>query len=186
MKSLEDEKLVELYKSGNASAFEELYSRYIGKVKYVARKLFLLGADYEDLWQEGLFGLIKAVNSYKPYGSSFSTYATLCIKTSLYTAVKKYSGNSSLPLNQSASYEVLDKIGLSGKMPEDESIEKEGVKELKKLIESNLTENELSVLKLYLLGLSYEEISKKTGKNIKSIDNALQRARKKIEKCLKG
>ncbi len=184
MISRTDEELVLLYKKGDANAFNELYLRYMRTVKYFARNLFLLGADYEDLLQEGMLGLIKAVNLYKSEESSFRTFATLCIKSSLYTAVKKYSATSSFPLNNSDPYDILDKIGLTGKTPEEETIKKEGVNELSKLISDNLSKTEMQILTLYLEGLSYEEISKKTSKNLKSIDNALQRARKKIIKCL--
>ena len=179
-----DEELVQLYKKGDANAFNELYLRYMQTVKYFARNLFLLGAGYEDLLQEGMFGLIKAVNSYKEGESSFRTFATLCIKTSLYTAVKKYSSTSFFPLNNSDSYDILDKLDISDKTPEEETIKKERENELIKLISDNLSKTELEILNLYLEGLSYEEISKKANKNLKSIDNALQRARKKIMKCI--
>ena len=179
-----DEELVSLYKNGDANAFNELYKRYMQTVKYFARNLFLLGADYEDLLQEGMLGLIKAVNLYKVKESSFRTFATLCIKSSLYTAVKKYSAVNALPLNNSDSFEILDKMQFAVETPEDETIKKEGVNELNKLISDNLSKTEMNILKLYLSGLSYEEMAKKTNKNVKAIDNALQRARKKIINCL--
>ena len=176
-----DEQLVSLYRSGDASAFNELYERYMITVKYFARNLYLLGAGYEDLLQEGMLGLIKAVNSYKEGESSFRTFATLCIKSSLYTAVKKYSANNALPLNNSEDYKILDKLDLFSENPEDEKIKQEGVSELIKNISDKLSKKENEILKLYLEGLSYDEISKKTNLNFKAIDNALQRARKKIK-----
>ncbi|MBO5926287.1 MAG: sigma-70 family RNA polymerase sigma factor [Clostridia bacterium] len=175
-----DEELVSLYKQGDLNAFNELYLRYKQVVKYVARNLFLLGADYEDLLQEGMLGLIKAVNLYKAEESSFKTFATLCIKSSLYSAVKKYAGTSSLPLNNSSSFDILDKLGLSDENPEEEILKKEGVSELYKIFATNLSKTEMTILNLYLKGLSYAEISEITAKNVKAIDNALQRTRKKI------
>ncbi len=175
-----DEQLVLLYKSGDANAFNKLYERYTQTVKFFARNLYLLGADYEDLLQEGMLGLIKAVNLFKEGESSFRTFATLCIKSSLYTAVKKYSALSSLPLNNSVEYSIVDKY-LFKENPEEETIRKEGVNELLKLISDNLSKKELEVLNLYLQGLSYDEISKNANISVKSIDNALQRAKKKIK-----
>lgn len=176
-----DEQLVALYKSGDANAFNLLYERYMQTVKYFSRNLYLLGADHEDLLQEGMLGLIKAVNLYKEGESSFRTFATLCIKSSLYTAVKKYSANNALILTNSVEYDTwLDKY-FANENPEDETIRKEAVNELLKLISDKLSKKELEVLNFYLEGLSYEEISNKTKMNFKSIDNALQRARKKIK-----
>ncbi|MBR2376739.1 MAG: sigma-70 family RNA polymerase sigma factor [Clostridia bacterium] len=181
MEIISDEQLVSLYKSGDATAFNIIYDRYTKTVKYFARNLYLLGADYEDLLQEGMLGLIKAVNLYKEGESSFRTFATLCIKSSLYTAVKKYSANNLQPLNDSVEYDTwLDKYFVN-ENPEDETIRKEAVNELIKLISDKLSKTEQKVLNLYLEGLSYEEISKSLGMNFKSIDNALQRARKKIK-----
>ena len=176
-----DEQLVLLYRTGDANAFNELYKRYMVTVKFFARNLYLLGADYEDLLQEGMLGLVKAVNSYKEGESSFRTFATLCIKSSLYTAVKKYSANNALPLNNREDISVVDKSNIFSENPEDGFINQEGVNELIKNISDKLSKKENEILKLYLEGLSYDEISKKTNLNFKAIDNALQRARKKIK-----
>lgn len=175
-----DEQLVELYKKGDANAFNEIYSRYKNTVRYFARNLFLLGADFEDLIQEGMLGLIKAVNLYKNEESSFKTFATLCIKSSLYTAVKKYSGFKFFPLNNSESYDVLDKLGFYGQTPEEIALLKESGNELSSYLNKDLSKNEMDILNLYLCGYSYVEIASKTGKKVKAIDNALQRVRKKI------
>ena len=180
--NLTDEQLVESYKNGDSNAFNVLYLRYKDTVKYFARNLFLLGADFDDLIQEGMFGLIKAVNSYKSGESSFRTYATICIKTSLYSAVKKYSAFSFAPLNNSDSFEILDSLGLSSQTPEDFTLKKENGNEFYKKLNDKLSKTEMEVLKLYLQGLSYLEISKKLNKDSKFVDNALQRVRKKIIK----
>lgn len=175
-----DEELVIEYKKGNENAFNEIYSRYKNLVKFYSRNLFLLGADNDDLMQEGMLGLIKAVNGYREGESSFLTYASTCIKTSLITAVKKYANKKSSPLNNSASFEILDKIGLLNPTPEDVVLLAEDDKELKLKIYSELSKTEILVLNLYLYGYSYDEIAKSLNKNVKSIDNALSRARKKI------
>lgn len=179
-----DEQLVKKYKSGDASAFDELYLRYNSMVKYFARNLFLLGADSEDLIQEGMLGLIKAVNSYNESESTFKTYATLCIKSSLYTAVKKYSAFKFLPLNNSDSIEVVDEKFMHDSTPEELILIKENGNELSNYLNKELSKTEKEILDLYLGGFSYVEIAAKTDKNVKAIDNALQRVRKKIAKHL--
>ena len=175
-----DEELVLAYKNGNENAFNEIYSRYKNLVKFYSRNLFLLGADNDDLMQEGMLGLIKAVNGYRAGESSFLTYASTCIKTSLITAVKKYANKKSSPLNNSDSFDILDKIGFLNPTPEDMVLLAESDKELKLKIYSELSKTEILVLNLYLYGYSYEEIAKNLGKNVKSVDNALTRVRKKI------
>ena len=175
-----DEELVLAYKNGNENAFNEIYSRYKNLVKFYSRNLFLLGADNDDLMQEGMLGLIKAVNGYRQGESSFLTYASTCIKTSLITAVKKYANKKSSPLNNSDSFDILDKIGFLNPTPEDMVLLAESDKELKLKIYSELSKTEILVLNLYLYGYSYEEIAKNLGKNVKSVDNALSRVRKKI------
>jgi RNA polymerase sporulation-specific sigma factor len=178
-----DEELVKLYKGGDVQSFNLIYERYKNTVKYFARNLYLLGADNDDLLQEGMLGLVEAVNTYKEGESSFKTYANLCIKSKLYSAVKKYASKKSSPLNNSTSFYSLDSLGIFSDNPEDLVIEKESDNELKNKIAKCLSSYEISVLNLYLSGLSYEEIALKLQKNVKAIDNALQRARKKIIKA---
>ena len=175
-----DEQLVSLYRKGNSNAFDELYDRYKNLVKFYARNLFLLGAENDDLLQEGMLGFFKAVTAYKEGESSFKTYATLCIKASLNTAVKRYSNNKSKPLNTSAPFEMLDNLGFISITPEQSAIIKESNSELKNKIFSMLSKNEVIVLEYYLQGLSYQEIANKTEKTVKSVENSLARARKKI------
>lgn len=178
-----DEKLVLDYRSGNSAAFDELYARYGKLVKFYSRNLFLLGAENEDLLQEGMFGLIKAVNGYREdSGVKFITYAQACIKSSLINAVKKYSSGKSSPLNNSVSPEILDKTGLFAQTPEDIVLSTERDTELRRRIYDALSKNEIIILNMYLEGLSYSEIAAAINKNIKSVDNALSRARKKIIK----
>ncbi len=180
MKKLTDEELIREYRLGSENAFNELYDRYIGLVKYFCRNLYLLGAEEADLVQEGMLGLIKAVNGYKEGQSSFKTYLTACVKSSLFTAVKKYADLKSSPLNASIKLDALDSLGVFSPPPEDQILKVESGNELTNKIYSNLSKLEKKVLTYYLEGYSYPEIAKMTGKGVKSIGNALSRCRNKI------
>ena len=180
MDKLSENNLIALAKSGDEAAREQLFNNYKQLVSAVVRHYFLIGGDQDDLMQEGMLGLIKAVNGYRQGESSFLTYASTCIKTSLITAVKKYANKKSSPLNNSDSFDILDKIGFLNPTPEDMVLLAESDKELKLKIYSELSKTEILVLNLYLYGYSYEEIAKNLGKNVKSVDNALTRVRKKI------
>lgn len=175
-----DEELIENYRQGDESAFNEIYVKYSGIVKYYARNLFLLGGDREDLLQEGFLGLIKAVNTYKSGDAQFATYATVCIKSSLFTAVKKYACEKFSPLNNSSSLDALSVIGSLEYEPEEVALMGELGEEFKEEIMQCLSKYEREILSLYLVGKSYEDIGEALGKTAKSVDNALFRARKKI------
>ena len=180
MQNKSDEALVKLYLSGDEAAFNELYSRYKNLVKFYCRNLYLLGAESEDLIQEGMFGLIKAVNGYKDGAGTFKSYASVCIKTSILNAVKKFAGKKNGPLNESSDIGVLDALGFFYHTPEETIVDKERGDELKLKIYAALTKNEILVLSLYLSGLTYAEIAEKLNKTEKAVDGALFRARKKI------
>ena len=150
-----DEQLVELHKSGNAEAFAEICERYKELVKGISRAYFLVGGDRDDLLQEGLLGLLKAVNFYNAGGgASFKTFAHLCIESNVKSAVKKAYNKGNVPLNNSVS--------------------------------RGLSANEKNILDLYLKGLSYAEIANEINGDVKKVDNALQRIRKKIIKKESG
>ncbi len=178
-----DIELIALYKGGQDEAFNELYERYKYMIKSCARSFFLVGGDSEDLIQEGVIGLLKAVNSYNAT-NAFSTYAYACIKNSLLTAVKKAQSFRNKPLNYSVSI-YSDGLEITPTTdPEEEIIGKESADELIQKINKTLSSFEITVLKLYLEGLSYIEIANKLNKQSKSIDNALQRIKRKISKIL--
>lgn len=182
-----DEDLVKRYKSGSQEAFNEIYSRYKDVVKYYGRNLYLLGADSDDLMQEGMMGLMKAANTYDGSKSAFKTYASACIKNCLYSAVKKFASNKNQALNLSDSLDdckIISGFSLFAPTPEDEVINNEKMRELRFKIYSALSKREILVLELYLEGLSYAEIAEKVGKSVKSVDGALTRARKKIRNCI--
>ena len=184
MKNLTDEELIIKYKNGSQGAFNEIYSRYKNLVKYFCRNLYLLGAEETDLIQEGMLGLIKGVNGYEKGDASFKTYVITCIKSSLINAVKKYGGVKSSPLNNSIKLETLDQIGLFSPPPEETIVESENRSEISEKLFSCLSKKEKVVLKYYLQGFSYQEISSLIGVSVKSVDNALSRSRSKIIKRL--
>jgi RNA polymerase sporulation-specific sigma factor len=184
MKDYSDEQLVELYKNGNVAVFEVIYARYKNLIRSLARGLFLIGGDNEDLMQEGVLGFLNAVNTFNG-ASGFSTYAYTCIKNSMLSAVAKAQSKKNSPLNTSVSLATQTDEFLNLYLdPEDELIGIENERELMQKITAELSSFEITVLKLFLEGLSYVEISEKLNKPAKSIDNALQRIKRKISNIL--
>ena len=178
---LSDEDLVKISLTGDAIATEYIMARYKNLVRARARMYFLAGADKEDIIQEGMIGLFKAIRDYNHQKqASFHSFAELCIKRQIITAVKTATRQKHIPLN---SY-----ISLSNPMydsdtdPEHVFISKENTELLNEKINEVLSDLEKSVLVLYLEGKCYQEIAKVLNKPPKSIDNALQRVKKKMEK----
>ena len=182
MKNLTDEELVKLYKRGNQDAFTELYTRYKSLVKFHCRKFFWIGSEIEDITQEGMKGLFNAVQTYKEEVASFKTYASLCIKSSILTAIKKYNDNNTVKINGNISIESVEGFSHLVTTPEEFVIDKESDNEVLLKIYKDLSKREKEVLKLYLEGLNYTEIANKLGVKEKSVDNALVRAKSKIYK----
>lgn len=185
LSKISDEELAILAKS-DALAIEELLNRYKTLINSQARKYFLRDGDVEDITQEAMIGLFKAVTSFNGQ-SSFRNYAYACIKNNILSAVKKSNTDKNKPM--------IDYVSLSGREegqdktllirdvnfdPEKSYLEKEESIERQKVINEKLSKLENEILELYLQGFSYEDIAKKTGKNKKSIDNALQRITKKL------
>ncbi|MFV0502886.1 MAG: sigma-70 family RNA polymerase sigma factor [Lachnospirales bacterium] len=170
----------------------KVQNKLINEYKYLvtikARTYFLVGADYEDLIQEGMIGLFNAIQNYKvDLGVSFETFADTCINNQILTAIKMANRQKHKVLNESFSLnttidgnEILNILTSEDENPENLLILKENKKIMERIIEDNLTTLEKNVLKLYLTGESYDYISKKVNKNKKSIDNALQRIKKKL------
>ncbi len=187
--SLTDEQIVELAQSNDALAMETIVARYKNYVKKVIRPYFIIGADYEDLLQEGMIGVFKAVQTFNGK-ASFSSYAYLCIKSSVYSAIKKSQREKNKPLNNYVSLcgdadNDVDKnefIVSTADDPETSYIDKESEGEFLKSIRGELSDMEYNILTLFLQGYSYKEIGNKYSKSEKSIDNALQRVRRKINK----
>lgn len=184
--SLTDEGLVAVAKD-DPKAFECLYARYKNLVLSISRSYFLNGGDMDDLLQVGMIGVFKAVISYNGK-ASFKNYASKCVKTNIISAIKTTNGNKQKALNNFISLTALteddtDKnsfISDGADNPEESYINKESFLETRQKIKSALSKYEYKICVLFLKGYSYEYISKKTNKNIKSIDNAIQRIRKKL------
>ncbi len=191
---LKDEELVLHAKQDNALAIEVLVNRYKSFVMMRSKTYFLCGADRDDVIQEGMIGLFKAIRSFKAErGVSFKTFAELCITRQIISAVKTSTRQKHAPLN---TYVSLDRgegsVNLerdafkSGNDPEQIMIEKENMVGIEGQIDKALSRFEARVLMHYLNGMSYGKIAVYMGKDPKSIDNALQRIKRKLERFLIG
>jgi RNA polymerase sporulation-specific sigma factor len=191
---VDDHYLVALAKSGRDDAYDRIVRRYYGFVRLKASSYFLIGGDSDDLIQEGLVGLYKAVRDYRSdRESSFRNFAELCITRQIITAVKTSTRNKHVPLNEYVSFastpaaggegeQTLDEI-LPGPSVHDPAIQVISSEELHSLVgclTSALSELESSVLSLYLDGRSYEEIAGRLDCDTKTVDNALQRVKRKV------
>jgi len=190
---LSDEELVSLAKEKNDLATDVLIGRFTKLVNAITRKYFLIGADETDLSQEGLIAMLKAIYTYNGE-SAFKNYVYVCVKNRIFSLIKSSKSLKNSPLN--------NYISLSGDIdndseknplvinnslgPEEDYINKESEQEFKNKISAVLSNYENNVLSLFLDGLSYATIAKKTGKTEKSIDNALQRIRKKVLGVING
>lgn len=195
--SLSDEQVVEMSHQGDVSAEEYLLDKYKNFVRSKARSYFLVGADHEDIVQEGMIGLYKAIRDYRPDKlSSFRAFAELCITRQIITAIKTATRQKHIPLNNYVSLNkplydeesdrtLLDVI-VEGRIsdPEELIINMENVGNIRSKINEVLSGLEQEVLNAYLDGKSYQEIAEALGRHVKSIDNALQRVKRKLEKYL--
>ena len=196
-KDMSDEDLINVIKSGDKSALEYLIGRYKELVNMKVSKYFIIGAEKEDIVQEGLIGLYKAIKSYEGNkNNSFKTFANMCIERQLITAIKTSNRQKHMPLNSYLSLsntafeddadsntQVIDI--LESHQVEDplETITKqEYYKAIEKAIDENLSDFEKQVLNRYIQGESYVQISERLDAPVKSIDNAIQRIRKKAMK----
>ncbi len=180
---LPDETLQKMAASGDRGAEETLILRYNRVVRACARPLFLAGGDSEDLIQEGFLGLLDAIREFRSdRDASFSTFAQTCIRNRLRSAVRSASREKHALLNSALSWESDDvepKL-TAPPSPEEVLIAREERSEGLERLKSGLSPLECTVLDHYLCGLSYEEIAKATGKDVKSVDNAVQRIRRKL------
>lgn len=180
-KDFTDNKLISLYRENDdEEAFQALLERYKEVVKGVSRAYFLVGGDGDDLFQEGLLGFLKAVRTFsEDGGASFKTFAHLCIESNIKTAVKKAYNKGNIPLNNSVSLSECFGV-FAPSTPEDKVLGDEAAESFRTEISEKLSDAERKVLECYLKGLSYAEIASVTGGDLKRVDNALQRIRKKI------
>jgi RNA polymerase sporulation-specific sigma factor len=192
---VEDGFLIALAKSGDPTAYTRLLARYKGFVRLKASSYFLAGGDSEDLIQEGLIGLYKAIRDYRTdRESSFRNFAELCITRQIITAVKTATRNKHTPLNHYVSFSapagagaeddapVLEDMlaGSSVNDPAKQAISAEELRSLVGCLSTSLSQLESSVLALYLDGRSYEEIGGRLDCDTKTVDNALQRVKRKV------
>ncbi len=191
---VDDYFLIALAKSGDRNAYDRIVRRYYSFVRLKASSYFLVGGDSEDLIQEGLVGLYKAIRDFRSdRESSFRNFAELCITRQIITAVKTATRNKHTPLNQYVSFSqtpaapgdgepTLDEIlpGPSVHDPVNQVISSEELHSLVACLSSVLSELESSVLSLYLDGNSYEAIAGRLGCDTKTVDNALQRVKRKV------
>ncbi|HAE92342.1 MAG TPA: RNA polymerase sporulation sigma factor SigH [Tissierella sp.] len=194
---MEDEEIVEAAKNNDAIALEYLMYKYKSIVKGKARSYYLIGADKEDIIQEGMIGLYKAIRDYdRDKLTSFRAFAEICITRQIITAIKTATRQKQIPLNSYISLNrpiydedsdrtLLDIIsGFKTSDPEELMISREDLNLMERKMEEVLSELELEVLISYVNGMSYQEIAEDLDRHVKSIDNALQRVKRKLEKIL--
>ena len=195
--NLTDEEVVTMAQEADGTALEYLLNKYKNFVRSKARSYFLIGADHEDIVQEGMIGLYKAIRDFKPDKlSSFRAFAELCITRQIITAIKTATRQKHIPLNSYVSLNkplydeesdrtLLDVI-IEGRAtnPEELLISQEDLMSIRDKIDEVLSSLEQEVLAAYLDGESYQEIAENLGRHVKSIDNALQRVKRKLEKFL--
>lgn len=188
-----DEELILLIKEGNQLATEYLVKKYYPLVIKSTRTMYLIGADDEDLTQEGLIGLFKAIQSYDDgKDASFFTFAQLCIKRQIYSAVKASNREKHSPLNGYVSFyssanendvQLIENLEADNNTnPESVILDNENAQIINELLSSRLSKMEQMVLPLYLDGIPYKDIAVKLGKTTKSIDNAVTRIRDKVKR----
>ena len=192
--SMPDEEVVVLAQNGDGQALAYLLNKYKNFVRSKARSYFLIGADHEDIVQEGMIGLYKAIRDFQPSRlASFRSFAELCVKRQIITAIKAATRQKHVPLNSYVSLNkplydeesdrtLLDVIEGRVTNPEDLYISQEDLSRIQNQISEVLSDLERQVLDAFMDGKSYQEIAELLGRHVKSIDNALQRVKRKLFK----
>ena len=192
-----DEEIIQLIHQGNEKMTDYIMEKYKNLVKQKAKAMYLLGGEKEDLIQEGMIGLFKAIRDFDGNkNNSFHGFADICISRQMYSAIKAAGRLKHLPLNTYVSFhtmigsseeesELQDILTSVEKTPEELVIGRENLEQLAEAIDNKLSAMEREVLELYVLGISYKEIAKILGKSEKSVDNALQRTKLKLTDVLK-
>ncbi|HJA81985.1 MAG TPA: sigma-70 family RNA polymerase sigma factor [Candidatus Mediterraneibacter intestinipullorum] len=197
---LTDEQLIEKLRTGEREIMDHIMVKYKSMVRKKARAMYLLGGENEDLIQEGMIGLIKAVRDYdRSQGASFSSFAELCVSRQMYSAIEASKRKKHFPLNTYVSLYEESEVEKDGRtMPLIDTIEpeqendpealyfgKEYTEAFVEQLKDNLSALENHVLYLHLMGTDYRKIAELLDKSPKSIDNALQRIKNKAEKMLR-
>lgn len=190
-----DAYLLATAKAGDENAFEVLLQRYMWLVRAKARGYFLQGAEYEDLIQEGVIGLFKAVRDFRGDSAVFRAFADLCIARQIITAVKSASRQKHVPLNSALSFEapsyklsgdlkIRDVLGDNAAPFESVLLQSGEVKSMLRILQDRLSRFEYRILLLWLEGCAYEEIARRFRKSIKSVDDGLWRVKCKMRRML--
>lgn len=200
--NMTDEELIFRLREGEEAIIDYIMDKYKNLVKSKAKSMYILGADNEDLIQEGMIGLFKAIRDFDSgRDASFYTFADLCISRQIYTAVKASGRQKHMPLNTYISLysNMSDREGENGQNeisllnaisskdeqnPEELLIDRENVEDIERVIDSQLSTFEKQVLDLYITGMTYSQIARVLGKDEKSADNALTRIKGKLRKML--
>ena len=182
-----DEALVTLAQDGDKLATEELLLRHVGLFRGVARGFFLVGGETEDLIQEGMIGLYNAIGEYKrsDTGKSFKNFAYLCVTRRIIDAVKASARKKNAPLNEGVPFLTEEEWADSALSAEDRLILNDDRREFRQKMSAVLSDFEFKVTTMYMDGMSCAEICVATGKTAKSVDNAIQRSKKKLQEVLK-
>lgn len=197
LERLTDEEIVDLAKHGDVEGLEYLINKYKNFVRAKARTYFLIGADREDIIQEGMIGLYKAIRDYRvDRQASFRAFAEVCVTRQIITAIKTATRQKHIPLNSYVSLNkpvfdeeserTLAEVVTTGKAsnPEDLFINQENLMDIESTMHRILSPLEQRVVNLYLEGKSYVEIADQLDRHVKSVDNALQRVKRKLEQYL--
>lgn len=196
----EENQIVERAKEGDERALNYILRKYSNLVRYKARSYFLIGAEYDDLIQEGMIGLFKSIKDFKAGNkTSFKSFAELCITRQIITAIKNATRQKHIPLNcyislnkqlysnEETSYPLFEILKIKElNDPEQLVISSEEIEGIKEVFEKFLSKLETSVLSLYMKGKTYIEIARTLNLKVKSVDNALQRIKRKLETHLNG
>ena len=182
-----DEELVERSQRGDKQATEELLLRYANLVRARARGYFLVGGETEDLIQEGMIGLYHAITDYRPSANatSFKNFAHLCVSRKIIDALKRSVSKKNKPLNDSLPESVAELWAFTGPDPEECVILSDDKIEFKRKMSGVLSDFEFKIVVMYIDGMTCAQICEATGKDAKSVDNAIQRSKKKLQKLLK-
>lgn len=195
---MSDKEIIELIQQKDHDAMEFLLEKYKNVVRKKANTLFLIGGDKDDLIQEGMIGLYKAIRDYKPSANtSFYSFAELCISRQIYTAIKQSNRKKNNPLNDYVSFDtpafgenspyevsILDIFFANNRNPEELVIDKESTSMIQYELERRLSSLEQDVFRLYFSGKNYQEIAKELDREPKSVDNAIQRIKSKLTSVL--
>lgn len=197
-KEMSDEQLIELAHNGNNQVVDYLMEKYKDFVRKKAREMYIIGGDNDDLIQEGMIGLFKAVRDYKSEkDASFFTFADLCISRQMYTAIHASNRKKHIPLNtyvslysgiseeENESTVLMNNVySINDMNPEELFIDKENEGFIEEQLHENLSNFELEVADLYIAGVNYSQIAKILERTPKSVDNAIQRIRSKLSTIL--